>query len=199
MDGWPPPWKRVMRFLQSFLGVELVNSPAKWCKGWGTWDTLTAGIIRKWSALIIQWPLIKIESNANVGIIYVVNLSCLTCVGHAYLFLKKRKKNIKNFCHQVNDGRIWHWSIVRCLVICKFYLRLITSKINSPPVSLSELSLCVGIATLKKKKSCLSSVTNHSLTLGLLFHEFKPPFELEIFKFEQQDIPLSIIVWVIML
>ena len=153
----------------------------------------------KWSALIIQWPLIKIESNANVGMIYVVNLSCLTCVGHAYLLLKKRKKNIKNFCHQVNDGRIWHWSIVRCLVICKFYLRLITSKINSPPVSLSQLSLCVGIATLKKKKSCLSSVTNHSLTLGLLSQEFKPPFELEIFKFEQQDIPLSIIVWVIML
>lgn len=151
MDGSPPPWKRVMRFLQSFLGVELVNSPANWCKGWGTWDTLTAGIIRKWSALIIQWPLIKIESNANVGIIYVVNLSCLTCVGHAYLFLKKRKKNIKNFCHQVNDGRIWHWSIVRCLVICQFYLRLITSKINSPPVSLSKLSLCVGIATLKKR------------------------------------------------
>ena len=113
--------------------------------------------------------------------------------------LKKRKKNIKNFCHQINDGRIWHWYIVRCLVICKFYLRLIITKINSPPVSLSKLSLCVGIATLKKKKSCLSSVTNHSLTLGLLSHEFKPPFELEIFKFEQQDIPLSIIVWVIML
>ena len=153
MDGWPPPWKRVMRFLQSFLGVELVNSPANWCKGWGTWDTLTAGIIWKWSALIIQWPLIKIESNANVGIIYLVSLSCLTCVGHAYLFLKKEKKNIKNFCHQINDDRIWHWYIVRCLVICKFYLRLIITKINSPPVSLSKLSLCVGIATLKKKNS----------------------------------------------
>ena len=151
MDGWPPPWKRVMRFLQSFLGVELVNSPANWCKRWGTWDTLTAGIIWKWSALIIQWPLIKIESNANVGIIYLVSLSCLTCVGHAYLFLKKEKKNIKNFCHQINDGRIWHWYIVRCLVICKFYLRLIITKINSPPVSLSKLSLCVGIATLKKR------------------------------------------------
>lgn len=67
--------------------------------------------------------------------------------------LKKRKKNIKNFCHQINDGRIWHWYIVRCLVICKFYLRLIITKINSPPVSLSKLSLCVGIATLKKKNS----------------------------------------------
>ena len=40
-------------------------------------------------------------------------------------------------------------------------------------------------------------MTNHSLTLGLLSQEFKPPFELEIFEFEQQDIPLSIIVWVI--
>lgn len=80
--------------------------------------------------------------------------------------LRKKKKNIKNFCHQVNDGRIWHWSIVRCLVIYKFYLRLIISKINSPPVLLLKLSLCVGIATLKK--SCLSSVTNHSLTLVLV-------------------------------
>lgn len=87
---------------------------------------------------------------------------------------------------------------MRCLVICKLYLRLIISKIKFPPVSLLKLSLCVGIATLKKE-FCLSSVTNHSLTLVLLSQEFKPPFEFEIFKFKQQNIPLSIIVWVIML